>query len=183
MMKKVILIITISAFAFCFIKAQGPPKPPTGSHYNTVGGLNYVVDGEATAHIIQPISINKTDDLKFGNLAAGTAEGSVTISVFGHRTATGGATLISAGNVSTAAAFNITGHPDASFTISLPLSITISSADNEMEVDNFVSSLGTSANLNGSGAENLKVGATLNIKAHQVEGIYTGSFNVTIAYN
>lgn len=48
----------------------------------------------ASANIIQPLEITKTADLAFGNIASGTADGTVVIAVDGSRTSTGGVTLI-----------------------------------------------------------------------------------------
>ena len=138
---------------------------------------------DASARIVSPLQLTKTADLKFGNLAAGASAGTVDMSVSDVRTATGGVTLIAAGNVSNAAAFDVIGYPDASFTISLPSSILIASGANDMLVDNFVSSLGATSTLDPQGAAALKVGATLNVAANQAIGLYTGSFDVTVAYN
>jgi len=181
-MKNICIILILSFFGVLGLQAQGPPTPG-GSGSAPVGGFNGIANGDATAHIVQPIGVIKISDLKFGNVAAGSNSGTVVISITGDRSATGGATLIAAGNVSNAAAFDITGYPDASFTISLPASILIASGANNMEIDNFVSSLGASSNLDGSGEAELKVGATLNVDANQAVGLYTGSFDVTIAYN
>ena len=139
----------------------------------------------ASANIIQPIEIVKTADLAFGNIASGTAEGTVTIAVDGSRTATGGVTLIEAGNVSNAAAFDINGYADASFTIEVPASIVIETEGgaDQMTVDNFVSSLGAESMLDANGAATLEVGATLNVAAQQAAGLYSGSFDVIVAYN
>ncbi|MBN2681094.1 MAG: DUF4402 domain-containing protein, partial [Bacteroidales bacterium] len=87
------------------------------------------------------------------------------------------------GNVSNAASFDIIGYPDATFTIDIPETIQILSGTDEMTVDNFVSDLGSSSALDGDGMANLKVGATLNVEANQAPGLYTGSFDVTVAYN
>lgn len=138
---------------------------------------------DASARIVAPLQLTKTADLKFGNIAAGPSAGTVDMSVSDVRTAGGGVTLIAAGNVSNAAAFDITGYPDASFTISLPASILIASGSNDMLVDNFLSSLGATSALDAQGAAALKVGARLNVDANQPVGLYTGSFDVTIAYN
>ena len=138
---------------------------------------------DASAKIVEPLQITKTADLKFGNIAAGPSAGQVDMSISDVRTATGGVTLITAGNVSNAAAFDIIGYADASFTISLPSSILIASGANDMLVDNFVSSLGATSTLDAAGAAALKVGATLNVDANQPVGLYTGSFDVTVAYN
>ena len=138
---------------------------------------------DASARIVSPLQITKTADLKFGNIAAGPSAGTVDMAISDVRTAAGGVTLISAGNVSNAAAFDIIGYPDATFTISLPSSISIASGANAMQVDNFVSSLGATSALDALGESALKVGATLNVDANQPVGLYTGSFDVTVAYN
>lgn len=139
--------------------------------------------GEATANIVEPIQVEKTADLAFGNIAAGTAEGIVTISTDGSRNANGGVTLISAGNNSQAASFYIIGYPDATFAIDLPASIVISYNSEEMVVDNFESDLGSVSQLSGIGEAYLNVGASLNVNSNQAPGLYIGTFDVIVAYN
>ena len=138
---------------------------------------------DASARIVSPLQITKTADLAFGNIAAGPSAGTVDMDINDVRTSTGGVTLIAAGNVSNAAAFDIIGYPDATFTISMPSSILISFGANDMAVDNFVSSLGATSALDAQGEAALKVGATLNVDANQPVGLYTGAFDVTVAYN
>ena len=139
----------------------------------------------ASANIIQPLEIVKTADLAFGNIASGTSEGTVVIATDGARTSTGGVTLIEAGNVSNAASFDINGYADASFTIEAPASIVIETEGGaeQMTVDNFVSSLGADSVLDANGEATLQVGATLNVSAQQAAGLYSGSFDVIVAYN
>ena len=139
----------------------------------------------ASANIIQPLEIVKTADLAFGNIASGTSEGTVVIATDGARTSTGGVTLIEAGNVSNAASFDINGYADASFTIEVPASIVIETEGGaeQMTVDNFVSSLGADSVLDANGEATLQVGATLNVSAQQAAGLYSGSFDVIVAYN
>ncbi|MFY7707422.1 MAG: DUF4402 domain-containing protein [Flavobacteriales bacterium] len=139
----------------------------------------------ASANIIQPLEIVKTADLAFGNIASGTSEGTVVIATDGARTSTGGVTLIEAGNVSNAASFDVNGLADASFTIEVPASIVIETAGgaDQMTVDNFVSSLGADSVLDANGEASLNVGATLNVSAQQAAGLYSGSFDVIVAYN
>ena len=139
----------------------------------------------ASANIIQPLEIVKTADLAFGNIASGTSEGTVVIATDGARTSTGGVTLIEAGNVSNAASFDVNGLADASFTIEVPASIVIETEGGaeQMTVDNFVSSLGADSVLDANGEATLQVGATLNVSAQQAAGLYSGSFDVIVAYN
>jgi hypothetical protein len=149
------------------------------------GNPTATASATASANIIQPLEIVKTADLAFGNIASGTSEGTVVIATDGARTSTGGVTLIEAGNVSNAASFDVNGLADASFTIEVPASIVIETAGgaDQMTVDNFVSSLGADSVLDANGEATLNVGATLNVSAQQAAGLYSGSFDVIVAYN
>lgn len=169
-MKKLILI-TFSIVFSHEVFSQGNPST--------------TVTATASANVIQPIEIAKITDLAFGNIASGTADGAVIIGVDGTRTSSGGVSLIDAGSVSTAASFDITGFADASFTIEVPSSVTIETAGgaNQMVVNNFVSSLGANAILDANGEAKVFVGATLNVSAQQEAGMYSGSFQVIVAYN
>ena len=151
----------------------------------TQGNPTASATATASANIIQPLEIVKTADLAFGNIASGTSEGTVVIATDGARTSTGGVTLIEAGNVSNAASFDVNGLADASFAIEVPASIVIETAGGaeQMTVDNFVSSLGADSVLDANGEANLQVGATLNVSAQQAAGLYSGSFDVIVAYN
>ena len=137
----------------------------------------------ASARIVTPLEITKNVDLAFGNIAAGPSTGVVTIATDGSRTGVGGVTLIAAGNVSNSAQFSIVGYPSATFAITLPTSITIANGGYSMTVDSFVSSLGATSTLDVNGQNGLNVGANLNVAAGQEPGLYTGSFDVTVAYN
>lgn len=133
--------------------------------------------------IVSPLQITKTADLSFGKLVAGSQNGSVSIGVNNVRTARGGVQLISSAENSNSAGFDIVGYPNATFTISMPSQVVISQGIHNMKVENFVSSIGNTSTLDTRGVAALKVGATLNVNANQPIGIYTGAFDVTVAYN
>lgn len=137
----------------------------------------------SSARIVQPLEIVKQADLSFGNMASGIPAGKVSIATNGARTATGGITLISAGSVSSAASFDIQGYPDAAFSIVLPNSISIQSGNKSMVVKDFVSSLGSASSLDGQGSATLNIGASLTVSAKQSQGLYSGTFDVVVAYN
>lgn len=81
-----------------------------------------------------------------------------------------------------AGAFTVTGQPNASITVTLPSSMTLTgSAGGTMTVNNFTK-YPTSTVLNTSGTLTLKVGADLSINATQPAGSYTGTYSVTINY-
>lgn len=140
----------------------------------------------ATATIVTPISITKTTDMNFGNIAVQSAAGgTVVLSPVGGRTATGSVTLPVNNGTVTAATFTIGGSGNYSFSITLPSSeLTITSGANTMTVDEFTSNpsgVGTLV----AGALTLSVGATLHVAAAQPAGTYVSivPFDVTVNYN
>ena len=141
-------------------------------------------EAKATANIITPIKIAKRADLNFGNIVAGTGIGTVIVDTEGDRTSTGDVILPSAtlGTVN-AAEFTVTGLANATYAITLPESINISTTGGEtMTVTDFTSNPSGTGTLAG-GTQTLSVGARLNVGAGQVAGDYTGEFSVTVAYN
>ncbi len=135
----------------------------------------------ASAEICQPVSIQKPADLNFGAMIATRSAGQVVLGQDGARRASGGVVLGSAAAVSSAA-FLVAGEPHATFTVSLPASIEITSGQSRMTVAGF-STGGTTQALDGTGRRALNVGATLGVEANQAPGSYAGSFTVTVAYN
>ncbi len=138
----------------------------------------------ASATVVSAITITKDVDLDFGDVVASTTAGAVEMSTAGTRTASGGATLGNVGS-SAAASFTVNGDASSSYAITLPsTAITLSDgATNEMTVDTFTSDPGATSTLSGAGSDTVAVGATLNVGASQVSGAYTGTFDVTVAYN
>jgi Domain of unknown function (DUF4402) len=136
----------------------------------------------STARVVTPISIAKTADMNFGDVVAGGSAGTVVLTTGGVRSATGGATLGNAG-ATAAAAFNVTGQGSATYSITLPVSTTVTSGGNTMTVDTFASNPAGTGTLSGGGSQALAVGATLNLAASQTSGTYTGTFNLSVTYN
>lgn len=154
---------------------------------------NQTASSAASAIVIAPLTIAKTGDLNFGNVVAGAALGTVVLLPAGTRSATGGTTF-SAGFPGTlsAAKFDLTGEGVYTYAITLPGTVTLSdtvSTPNTMTATGFTVAAGTTGSVDGligtlaGGLGNLDVGATLNVGAAQVPGTYTGSFDVTVAYN
>ena len=139
-------------------------------------------DATATARIITPITITNTQGLVFGNIASSNAIGSVTISPAGARSHSGGVTPSVIGTFNNAI-YTATGEANATYTISLPASVTISSGSNNMVVNGFTSTPGATGLFSAGGTQTINVGATVNVGASQVTGNYSGTYDVTIAYN
>ena len=139
--------------------------------------------------IIKPISIENSRDLSFGNILSSSSAGTVVITPAGARSRSGGATFIpSLPGIFSSAEFTVYGQANAAFTITVPANNTVvltKSGGIDMKVRAFKHSLtSTSSRKIGSGGSKVfTVGATLNVNAKQNPGMYTGTFNVTVAYN
>ena len=138
------------------------------------------------ATVVNPISITKTGDLDFGNVAPGINPGSVALAPDGSRTQSGGATLPGAPGTVMAATFMITGVPNVTYAITLPADpLPIVSGSNGMVVSQFSSDPPDLGNLGPTGSQELRVGATLSLAALQPTGYYSSPapFAVIVNYN
>lgn len=143
----------------------------------------------ASATIVSPISISKTTDLNFGNLAVDATGGTVILdpSLAATRSSAGagGVTFPSNTGTVSAAAFVVSGQADFTYDINiLNASITISNGAESMTVDNFSKSV-TTGLLNNLGTQTVYVGADLQVNGSQTPGVYTSSspFTVLVNYN
>jgi hypothetical protein len=142
----------------------------------------------ATANIIAPIAISKTGtDLNFGNVIKGA--GTIVVAPAGTRTGTAALLPGAQAGTVTAAVFTVTGEGSNTYAITLPstdytITNTIGSGGETMIVNAFTSTP-SAAGVLTSGSQELRVGATLNVTAGQVSGVYTNAtgFSVTVAYN
>lgn len=138
-----------------------------------------------SAKIIEPIKIDKTLDLNFGNIISGFNPGSIILSPEGSRIANGvQISDAAAGEVSPAEA-KIT-HGANAYSITLPDSFTLINQENPNQIliiDQFTISPVQNTGLEG--VDVLRFGATLHLEANQVSGNYTNAngFNVTVTYN
>jgi len=149
-----------------------------------IGGFSANANAQASATqsaninalINNPIALTKNADLDFGSAAPSTGATTVVISPAGA--VSGDA--IGKGGSPTAAGFTVTGLAGQSYAITLPASATLSDGTNSMTVNGFNDN---ATNVLTAGSETFGVGATLNIGANQTAGTYTGTFDVTVAYN
>ncbi len=135
----------------------------------------------ATASIVAAISIAKVTDLQFGNIVAGVGATTVSLSTLGVRSGDGTPVL---GGVVTPASFLVSGNLVATYSITLPTTTTLTrtAGAETMTVTGFISNPSGTGILT-AGAQSLLVGATLNVGAGQVAGVYSGTFDVSVAYN
>lgn len=135
------------------------------------------------ANIISIISIATRNGLSFGDISSSASAGTVILTPGGSRGTSGGATINTASGHAPAT-FDLEGTPNASYAISLPLSVELSDgASNTMSVEQFTSSPLGSGVLDNNGRQTLYVGASLNVNDNQPYGSYSGQMVVTVAYN
>lgn len=138
----------------------------------------------ATATIVQAISIDKVKDLQFGKIIAASTAGKVQIQTDGSRTiAAGNVVLFNQGSDHQAASFKTIGTPGATYSLAFSATpLTGPSGSDPMTIEGFVHSANGTLDAS-TGEETFNVGATLNVGANQAPGQYTGTFTVTAAYN
>lgn len=134
------------------------------------------------ATVIDPIQIDKTVDLDFGNIITAYNPGQVILSPDGSRVAFGVQISNSVpGNVTPAEA--VVTHGNNNYSIILPESFLLYNQENPnqvLRIDQF-----TVAPQEGGVMDIIRIGGTLNLEANQLSGFYTNSsgFNVTVSYN
>ncbi len=139
------------------------------------------------ATIITPISISKTVDMNFGNIAVSAAtSGTVVLSTSSSRTTggAGGVTLPSTNGTVTSAEFTVSGEASYTYAITLPSTATLSDGSSHtMTVGSFTSNPSATGTLSSGGTQTLKLGATLSVSAAQAAGTYTNSTGVPVTVN
>lgn len=142
----------------------------------------------ATATIVSPIGATKTVDMNFGNVAVSGA-GTVILTPEGNRTTTGDVNLPATTGTIAAAAFNVTGENNFTYSITLPQNdyvITRDGGSETMTVNSFISIPGVeSGGRLNTGSQTLTVGATLIVSENQEPGVYSNptGFEITVNYN
>ena len=140
----------------------------------------------ASATVLTPIGITKVADMNFGNVAVASGSGgTVVLSVSGSRTTGGtGVTLPATSGTVAAAGFTVSGAAGFTYVITLPSACTLSDGGgHSMTLNSFVSNPTATGTLNSSGAQSLKVSATLSVAAAQAPGSYTNASGVPVTVN
>ena len=153
------------------------------------GSETRAAEGIATATILPTISTSKNvesntgGDLAFGVILPSESSGTVTIAASNSvRTYNGGVALVA--STSGAASFNIYGAANTTYTVTLPdtEAVIISSGSNTMTVQSFTVYPPGSVTLDNLGKATFNIGGTLKVEPNQPAGSYTGTFQVTVAY-
>ena len=138
-----------------------------------------VQSGIPSALLATPTAINKTQDLQFGKFAAGSGiAGTVRIDTSGRRFPSGGVILLASSF--SPAGFTITGNAGDSYTLTLPVTFTISSDADQINVSSVTSSIPSAGVLPVSGTLPFTVGGTLTVISTQQNSTYSGSMDVSV---
>jgi hypothetical protein len=142
---------------------------------------------DANAQILGTIALTTVTPLDFGSMTPSTG-GTVIVTYGGSRTQSGAVVLV-AGITPTAASYTVTGTGLATYAITIPsASFDITNTTGAGAETMAVTAMGCSyAGLTSAfiadGTDAFTVGATLTVASAQVAGVYTGTFDVTVAYN
>lgn len=139
-------------------------------------------DGEVA--LLHPLEIIRKRDLDFGYVARPAVAGSVTINPnTGAVTTTGGLMLL--GGTRHSALFTGAAKSNSVVIVRIPkqpVTLTRFGGTDTMTVSNFTLEGLDKRQAAAKVSFDFAVGATLNVKANQPEGLYTGTFEVSIQY-
>lgn len=136
--------------------------------------------GAATAEVVAPISLTHVAAaaLDFGTFTTGDLGGTVVVTTAGAGSATGEVTLVT-GSAEAADQFDVAGDANRSFSITTGGG-TVANGGTTMT---FTTTAAGSGTLDGTGAASFSVGGVLSVAGGEPAGVYTGSYDVTVAYN
>jgi hypothetical protein len=144
---------------------------------------------DAKAQVLGAIALTTVNPLQFGGFTCGASGGTVVIAVNGDRSKTGADLVLVTGTVTpTAASYTVTGTGLATYSIVIPVASfnvtnTTGSGNETMAVTDMGCSYATlHSAFSAGGTDAFTAGGTLTAGASQAPGVYTGTFNVTVAY-
>lgn len=138
----------------------------------------------ATALIVFPLSLTKLQDLDFGQLTVSTA-GTVVIDPNANTISKTGGVLLVGTQWHAAQFVGSSAGQSSVVNIKLPnqpTTLTRQGGTETMTVTNLTLEGLSKRTVAAAASFTFRVGGTLNVAANQVEGIYTGTFNVDIQY-
>ena len=138
----------------------------------------------STARVILPTQITKLNDMDFGFVTVTSVGTAIIDSGTDAVTTTGG--VLFAGGLPHAAKFAAVSPSKTVVHIRLPkkpTTLTRSGGTETMTVDTWTINGSETRNVVARETFEFAIGATLHVAANQVEGTYTGTFDVTVDYN
>lgn len=183
-MKKVVLFLGIVGAAIALptqMMGQTNSTSLTGTASATIVSASSIVD----------VGSSSDKTLDFGQIRTSATAGTCVLSTAtATRSVTGGVTLPNPSASGTNALFKLSGVAATNYNITLPatsINVVRTGGSETMTVGSFTARTvskgidGTTGTFAADGTDNFTVGATLAVGASQVEGVYTGTFPVTVA--
>ena len=142
---------------------------------------------DAKAEVLGAIALTTVNPLQFGGFTT-TGVGTVVMPSTGVRSKTLLVTLVTTTVTPTAASYTVTGTGLATYSIVIPtvsfnVTNTTGAGNETMAVTAMECSYASlHSAFSAGGTDAFTVGGTLTTGATQVPGVYTGTFNVTVAY-
>jgi spore coat protein U-like protein len=136
----------------------------------------------ASAEIITALKIEKDQDLDLGTIAP-LSNGTSTF-ILKSDGAIDGASTATDIDISdhTAASFTISGEGGEYFSLTIPTSVELAGTGNDMTLTLLHNLDATDNSLDSSGSATLTVGGSLALASNQAAGNYSGTINVSVAY-
>jgi len=137
--------------------------------------------GNASARVVQAISIVPLTTLAFGDVVVTGGAETVTIAPDGNLSGS----LTPTGSP-TAGVFTVDGEDLKTYAVTVPASATLNSGGDSITVDTFTYNGGGGVGSPGvvtNGGGPLNIGATLQVGGAQPGGSYAGTYNVSVDYN
>lgn len=168
------------ACVVCLVVAiGGPAMAQTSSTKST----------SVTTKIVQPVSLTKDSDLDLGTVVKPTS-GANTVTIdatSGVRSLSGGGDAALATSAASRAAYTVNGEGGQTFSITAPGSVNLTRSGGSEVLTVALAKTATSGTLSGAigsaGTATFGVGGSFVVNGATVSGSYSGSFDVTAAYN
>jgi len=170
----------LSKAVVCLVLAMGGPALAQTSATQSTS---------VTTKIVQPITLSKGSDLAMGSIVKPTS-GSNTVSIdaaSGVRALSGAGDAALAASTTSRAAYTVGGEGAQTFSITAPGSVNLTRSGGSEVLSVTLAKTASSGTLSGSlgsaGTATFGVGGSFAVTNTTVSGSYSGTFDVTAAYN
>ena len=163
------LAIAILGFTSASFAQDGPKSTATNA------------TAEASATMLTPLKLVKTQDLNFGKIASSNEQGTAVLTTESVISRTGGVAILD-GITPTAAQFTVTGEEGQTYSMSAPASIELTSGSTNLTLA-LVYDKEKTGNTLASGTSVISVGGTLTVPANTVAGEYKNESGLKITVN
>ncbi|WP_158611074.1 DUF4402 domain-containing protein [Aurantiacibacter spongiae] len=141
--------------------------------------------GAATAEVVEPGTLTRMEDLRFGAFIQPSTSGTITIRPNGSYTATGellaNMSIQQPAEGRGPARFRLLGDDNRFFIVKIPRKMTITNGTSTMQITNMLANVRNGRiDFDISEFFSIYVGGTLNVGAMQEQGTYRGEFEAVV---